>query len=137
MVMESFMNNKGSVLIVVIFVLAIITGLAFSLSRMITLNIKGISSQNKEFLNFENADGGIFAVAGWMYYYKRADVPKEVTNTESYSVHFSLLGNTNRYPIGYSTSWKGFDTRINSQSNATEVESVVFIPVAPAGYGNE
>ncbi len=131
------MNNKGSILIVVVLILAIITGLAFSLSRMITLNLQGLNAQNKEFLHFENADGGIFAVAGWMYYYKRADVPREVSTTDSYSARFSLLGNTNRYPVGYSTSWKGFDTKINSRANTTEVESVVFIPVAPAGYGNE
>ncbi len=131
------MNNKGSAFIIVIIILAVILGLAFSLSRIVTTNIKSTTSQKMEFFNFESADGGIFAVAGWMYYYKRADVPKEVTTTDSYNAEFALLGNTNRYPVGYSTAWEGFDTKINSKSKSTEIESIVFIPVAPAGYGNE
>lgn len=111
--------------------------LAIGISKMIVFNIKGVSQQKGEFLQFQGADGGIYAVAGWMYYYKRADVPKEVAHTDSYTVNVRLLANTVHYPAGYSSAWKGFDARLNSASNSTEVEAVVFVPVAPAGYGNE
>ena len=130
-------NKKGIVLITVLFFMVILLGLAITISKIITLNFKGITAQNQEFIQFENADGGIYAVAGWMYFYKRADVPEEVARTNSYNVNVTILSNTVRYPIGYSTAWKGFLAKMNSSSNSTEIESVIFVPVAPAGYGNE
>jgi hypothetical protein len=111
--------------------------LAIGVYKLISLNLKGITEEKKEFLRFQGADGGVYAVAGWMYYYKRFDLPKEVTETSSYKAQVRVLANTVRYPEGYSSLWKGFDARINSKSDNLEVEAVVFVPVAPAGYGNE
>jgi len=129
--------RKGSVLVVVLMIMVLLMILGISISRMITSNIKGLSQQKGEFFQFQGADGGIYAVAGWMYFYKRADVPREVTNTDSYSVSITVLSNTVRYPEGYSSAWKGFDAKLDSISNSTEIEAVIFVPVVPAGYGNE
>jgi hypothetical protein len=130
-------ERKGSIILISLIVIFALTVLGLSISKMIFFNIKGVSREVKEFLHFQGADGGIYAVTGWMYFYKRADVPKEVANTNSYSVEVKLLSNTMRYPAGYSSAWKGFDARLNSSSNSVEIEAVVFVPVAPAGYGNE
>jgi len=111
--------------------------LALGVYKLISYNLKGVVEEKKEFLHFQGADGGVYAVAGWMYYYKRVDVPREVTETSSYKAQVKVLENTVRYPEGYSSLWKGFDARINSQSGGVKVEAVVFVPVAPAGYGNE
>ncbi len=129
--------RKGSVLVVVLMIMVLLMILGISISRMITSNIKGLSQQKYETLQFQGADGGIYGVAGWMYFYKRADVPKEVTDTDSYSVSITVLSNTVRYPEGYSSAWKGFDAKLDSVSNSTEIEAVIFVPVVPAGYGNE
>ncbi len=130
-------RNKGIVLITVLLFMVILLGLALTVAKIITLNYKGLTAQNQEFIQFEGADGGIYAVAGWMYFYKRADVPLEVAKTHTYYVEVNILANTVRYPKGYSTAWKGFLAKMNSSSKSTEVESVIFVPVAPAGYGNE
>ncbi len=130
-------SRRASVLVTVLIIMILLMILAVGVSKMIVSNIKGLSAQRAEFLQFQGADGGIYAVAGWMYFYKRADVPREVTKTDSYEVTVHLLANTVRYPEGYSSAWKGFDAKLDSVSNSTEVEAVVFVPVAPAGYGNE
>jgi len=136
---NSFGRNirSGSVLVITLIIMALLMILSVGIADMIILNMKGLSQQKIEFLQFEDADGGIYAVAGWMYFFKRADVPKEVTNTEAYTILITLLANTVRYPQGYSSAWKGFDVKLNSMSGPTEIESVVFVPVSPAGYGNE
>ena len=131
-------KNKGSALVITLVLMAILLALGMSILNMITLNIKTVSNQRNDFIQFQNADGGIYAVAGWMYYYKRADVPKETTEDKlkDYSVKVGILKDTVDYPAGFSSAWMGFDARLDSVSGPTEVEAIVFVPVAPAGYGN-
>ena len=120
-----------------LFLVILLAILGLGLSNMIISNTKGITNEKEEFLQFEGADGGIYAVAGWMYIYKRTDVPKEVTITQSYQVKMEVLGNSVRHPPGYSLMWKGFDAKLNSKSGPTQIEAIIFVPVTPAGYGNE
>lgn len=129
--------RKGSALIVVLFIVSLLLLLAIGVSKLLVSNIKTQVKEREAFIQFQNADGGIYAVAGWMYIYRRFDVPREITDTETYKVRFSILKNTVRYPVGYSSAWLGFDVRLNSSSETKEVESVIFVPVTPVGYGNE
>ena len=131
------MRRKGSVLLIVLILALIIFAVSLSVSKFITLNFKSLSYEKLETLHFLGAEGGIYAVSGWMYFYKRVDIPKEVAHTDSYDVKVNILKNTIRYPVGYASLWKGFDVKLNSYSNETEIEAVVFVPVAPVGYGNE
>ncbi len=133
---NSYIKNRGSSLVITLVLMAILLALGISILNMITLNIKTVSNQRNDFIQFQNADGGIYAVAGWMYYYKRADVPKETTDTSDYSVKVNILKHTVGYPVGFSSAWMGFDARLDSVSGPTEIEAIVFVPVAPAGYGN-
>ncbi|MBI4687385.1 MAG: hypothetical protein HY756_06350 [Nitrospirae bacterium] len=108
----------------------------------ITSTVKTSGLLTMESKRYYGAEGGILSVAAFMTFYKRTDAPKDVTETNTFTATTLYLGDTVRYPIGYSTLWKGADVRINSQSppppnDMKEVEAVVFIPVAPAGYGNE
>ena len=130
-------KREANALIIVLILSFVLMILGVGLSHFISNSVKGLHYENIEFSNFESADGGIYAVAGWMYFYKRVDVPREVTHTVSYDVDIDVLKDTVRYPAGYSSSWKGFDVKLDSVANSTEVEAVVFVPVAPVGYGNE
>jgi hypothetical protein len=116
--------------------MAIMLALSLSILDMITTNIKNVSYQRESFTSFQDADGGIYAVAGWMYYYKRADVPKEVSKAGNYNVTTDVLNNTVGTPVGFSTAWVGFDAKLDSVSGSTKIEAIVFVPVAPVGYGN-
>ncbi len=130
-------SQRGSVLVVALIILAILLALGIGLLNMVTINTKSVSARRSSFVQFQNADGGIYAVSGWMYFYKRGiAIPKEVTETPQYRVYAKPLANTIYKPVGYSEKWAGFDERLTSFSGNTEIEAVVFVPVAPAGYGN-
>ena len=130
-------SNKGFILILVLFFLALSLGLGVGLSNLVINNLKAAAYINENFNQFQKADDGIYAVAGWMYFYKRSDVPKSVAYQESeYHVYTKVLEHTVDYPVGYSTAWVGFDARLTSISNTKVVEAIVFVPVAPSGYGN-
>ncbi len=137
-VSDMFKNNSedGSILLIVLVLMSILLALSLSVLGMITFNIKNSTNQRQSFLAFQNADGGIYAVSGWMYYYKRGDVPIEVSKSKNYIVTTDVLKNTVSIPAGYSSSWIGFDAKLDSVSGSTEIEAIVFVPVAPSGYGN-
>ena len=135
-------NEQGFVLITVVLFMALFAILGLMLMYKVTLTTKASGLTKMGMVRFQGAEGGALAVASWMAKYKRTDVPVEVIKTGNYSATVVPLGNTIRYPVGYSTMWKGADIRINSVSppapnDKSEVEMVVFIPLSPVGYGNE
>lgn len=133
-------NEKGFVLITVILFLAIFMALSFTLLYKITSTIKISGITKTGLVRFHGAEGGALSVASYMAKYKETNVPLDVLETENYKVTSTPLGDTIRYPIGYSTMWKGVTVKIDSVSKpveSSEVEMVVFIPVSPVGYGNE
>lgn len=134
-------DERGVALAIVIMTLAIILIVGIMLVKMTSMNLKSSVEKKKGLERFYGAEGGIFAVAGWMTFYKRFDLPQDVLKTDSYEANAKVLGETVRYQVGYSTLWKGSDVLINSESPPgdpkAEIEAVVFIPVFPVGYGNE
>ena len=117
----------------------IVTLIGYSIFLLLMEDIKTEKAQRETLRRFQGADGGVYAVAGWIMKYKDANVPEEVTVTNTYTAYVNLLGGTVRIPAGFSTAWQGFDVRINSKdkTETKEVEAIVFVPVSPAGYGNE
>ena len=82
---------------------------------------------------YNGTEVGVLSVVFYMTLHRRTDVPRDVTNSDTYKVTTLDLGQTVRYPVGYSILWKGVDVRIDSKSlhppkNKKEVEAVVFIP---------
>jgi len=132
-------RKKGYILVSTLIIILVLMIVGSYIAYILSLNFRVASYMKKEFIFFSGADGGVFAVAGWMAYYRRSDVPREVTDTRFFSVNYKVLIHTVRYPEGYRLAWKGMDVRLNSRSKngATEVESIVFIPLSPANYGNE
>lgn len=133
-------NEQGFVLITVILFLAIFMILSFTLLYKITSTIKISGITKMGMARFHGAEGGALSVASYMAKYKETNVPLDVLETENYRVVATPLGDTIRYPVGYSTMWKGVTVKINSVSKpveSSEVEMVVFVPVSPVGYGNE
>lgn len=140
-------NDDGFVLITVILFLAIFAVLSMTLLYKITSTIK-ISGINKAgTMRFHGAEGGAIAAASYMAKYKRTDIPQDLLETPEYRVETRVLGDTIRYPIGFSSLWKGATIQVNSvsvppttapaDSPTSEVELVVFVPISPVGYGNE
>lgn len=134
--------ERGFVLISVIMFLALFMVLATMLMYKITSTVK-ISGLNKAGLTrFQGAEGGAIAVASYMSKYKRTDTPLDILSTSEYTAITKVLGDTISYPVGFSSLWKGVNMQINSMSppvpnDKTEIETVVFIPISPVGYGNE
>lgn len=134
-------NETGMALIIVLIFLIILVILGFMLVRMTSLNIKTSREAIEGFERFYGAEGGVFSVSGWMTFYKRFDLPRDVLKTMGYDAEARVLEQRVRYQPGYSALWKGADVLVNSKSPPdnpkAEIEAVVFIPVAPVGYGNE
>lgn len=141
-VREKMNNDDGFVLLTVILFLAIFMILSMTLLYKITSTIK-ISGINKTgTIRFHGAEGGAIAAAAYMSKYKRTDIPLDLLETPDYTITTRVLGDTIRYPVGYSSLWKGATIQINSVSppagvRTSEVEMVVFVPISPVGYGNE
>lgn len=139
--MNRLKEEKGVALITVSIFMALMLVLGLMALHMSSTDIKTSGTMRQEISNFYGADGGIFAVSGWMTLYKRTDLPAEVLATSDYAATFAIMGNSIRDAEGYSVQWKGMNVKINSQSPpanpVSEVEAVVFVPVAPVGYGNE
>jgi len=135
-------SEEGFVLITVILFLALFAVLSMTLLYKITSTIK-ISGVNKTgMMRFHGAEGGAIAAAAYMSKYKRTDIPLDLLVTPDYTVTTRVLGDTIRYPVGFSSLWKGATIQINSisppsGSDTSEVEMVVFVPISPVGYGNE
>ncbi len=135
-------NEQGFVLIGVIMFLVMFMVLGMMLMYKITSTVK-ISGLNKlGMMRFQGAEGGAIAVASYMSKYRATDIPLDVLSTNEYTVTTKVLADSISYPVGYSTLWRGVNMQINSVSppvpnDTTEIETVVFVPLTPIGYGNE
>jgi len=135
-------NEQGFVLITVIMFLAVFMVLGFLLLYQITSTIKISGLSKMEMFRFHGAEGGALSVVSYMAKYKETNPPADVLKTGAYEAVVVPLGDTIRYPVGFTSLWKGVDMKINSVSppkpaDTSEVEMVVFIPITPVGYGNE
>ena len=136
-------NEQGFVLISVILFLVIFMILGMTLMYKITATVK-VSGLNKlGMIRFQGAEGGAIAVASYMSKYRGTNVPQDILQpaTGEYSATAQVLGDSISYPLGYSSLWRGVNMQINSVSppapnDKTEIETVVFIPLTPIGYGN-
>ncbi len=130
----------GFVLITVLMLLLLFTIAGLGTLYSVQSSIKGTGHLRQDTVQFYGADGGAVAVLGYMTAFKTTIVPQDVKETGNYVVNIRVLGETVRYPPGFSTLWKGSDVVENSISlpdRKAEVEVVAFIPTSPAGYGNE
>ena len=140
-------KERGFILPTVILFIAIITLIAFTLSyRLIsTTKLSGISKSGTVY--FYGAEGGCLSAAAYMTQYRVTVAPSNVlTDATSlfpgtFSVNIYPLASTVRPPIGFSTLWTGSDIRENCvslpQPSNSQVEVLVFVPIAPAAYMNE
>jgi hypothetical protein len=135
------MDQQGMIMVLVLMLLLLFTAMGILLMYMVASTIKSSGLLKTEETRFYGADGGVLAVTAYLTQYHRTDAPADITSSTNYQATITYLGQTITYPIGYSTLWKGANVKINSVSPPTnstaEIEAVVFIPVAPAGYGNE
>lgn len=140
---NTFRNQQGMVLVLVLMMLLLFTAMGILLMYMVASTIKSSGLLKSEEIQFYGAEGGVLAVTAYMTVYHQGTAPEDITTQASYYATTTPLGQTIAYPIGYSTQWKGFNMKINSVSppppaaSTSAIEAVVFIPVAPAGYGNE
>ena len=134
-------NQQGMVLVLVLMLLLLFTAMGILLMYMVASTIKSSGLLKTEKTMFYGAEGGVLAVTAYMTQYHRTDAPEDITNSTTYQATITYLGDTIAYPKGYSTQWKGANVKIDSVSPPTnstaEIEAVVFIPIAPVGYGNE
>lgn len=136
------MRQQGMALVIALSLLLVFSVMGMMLMYTITSTVKGSGYLRQATERFYGAEGGVLSVAAYMTYYKRTDAPRDITDTAKFKATILYLGQTVRYPVGYSTQWTGADVRINSKAppppdDKAEVETVVFIPTAPVGYGNE
>ncbi len=143
------LDQRGIALVTALLFLLVFSIMAVMLVYMITSTVKTSGLLRLEAERFYGAEGGVLSVLGYMTLYKRTDAPRDITDPCTiptdmgcFKVTTLFLGETVRYPVGYSTLWKGADVKINSVSppppdDKAEVEVVAFIPTAPVGYGNE
>ena len=137
-------ENKGIALITVMVLLVIMTILGLAVLNLSTIQIRGGSAVRKAVESSISAGSGIFAVSGWMVKNRSADVPKEIKiKSGEYETYISVLDPNAVLKLpGYSTKWRGMVVRVNSSSpnqanEIARIEGIVFVPVAPVGYGNE
>lgn len=137
-------EQQGFVLITVLMILLLFTTLGLSTLYSVRSNIQGSGNLRVDSFGFYSADGGAVSVLGYMTAYKTTTVPREVKKPKDspFEVVIEVLGESVRYPAGFSTLWKGSDVRENAyapnQANArSEIELVAFVPTSRAGYGNE
>ena len=126
-------------LVLVLLMILLFTASGLAAFYAVKANVKSTGFLRQDTMGFYGADGGAISVLGYMTTYKTTAVPSEVKHTNAFDVTISVLGDSVRYPPGFSVLWKGSDVLQNSVSSdgKAEVEVVAFIPVAPAGYGNE
>jgi hypothetical protein len=136
------LGDDGIALVTSLIFMLLFTVMGMTLIYSITSTVKASGLLIKDSQRYYGAEGGVLSVAAYMTFYKRTDAPRDITDSDTFIATTLYLGETVRYPVGYSTLWKGADVRINSKSPPTpndikEVEAVVFIPTTPVGYGNE
>ena len=137
-------GEKGTALIIALCLLAIMTMMGAGILNRSSLQIRSVGSLKRALTSSLSAESGVFGVTGWMLFNRRADVPMEIREKAGmYETDISILDGSAVMEIsGYSAKWRGMITRIDSfspdEDNAiSTVESVTFVPVGPAGYGNE
>jgi len=137
-------ENKGIALITVMVLLVIMTILGLAVLNLSTIQIRGGNAVRKAVESSISAGSGIFAVSGWMVKNRSAGVPKEIKiKSGEYETYISVLDPNAVLKLrGYSTKWRGMVVRVNSSSpnqanEIARIEGIVFVPVAPVGYGNE
>ena len=135
-------NNRadGSVLLFALIVSLVLLVVAKYMADMMSLQFRSSYFSKKEFQFFSEVDSGIHAVAGWMAYYKRDDVPREVSDTDYYQVEVRYIADRVRRLPGFSGNWLGKDEYLRSEgkgNNHLEIESIVFVAYSHEGYGNE
>lgn len=142
--LKTLRGEKGMVMAITLFVMVIMTLMGLGILNRSTMQIKAVGSVRRALTSSLSAESGVFGVTGWMLYHRRADVPSEIRDkTDLYETDLYVLNSSAVVELpGYSTKWRGMITRIDSHSpnkaNAVStIESVSFVPVAPAGYGNE
>ena len=137
-------DQRGIALVVTLSFLLVFSVVAMMLLYTITSTVKSSGLLVLEAKRFYGAEGCVLSMAAYMTLYKRADPPVNVTDPPDLSCKgtFFYLGDAVRNAVGYSTLWKGSDTRLNCKSppppnDIKEIEAVIFVPNAPVGYGNE
>ena len=133
-------RQRGFVLVTVLMLLFLFTAAGLGTLYSIKANIEASGALYSDARRFYGADGGAVSVLGYMTAFKTTVVPPDVKRSADFEVQVKVLGQSVRYPPGFSTLWKGSDVVENSVSmpdRKSEVEVVAFIPTSPAGYGNE
>ncbi len=139
-------RQRGVALITVMVLMAIMTLLGIALLNQVCIEIKSAASIRRAINTSLNAESGAFATAGWMSANKQANPPIEILKRndfyEAECYYLPGLDKAIYHPPGYSTNWEGMVVKTTSGSPDLEhpislIEGIVFIPTAPAGYGNE
>ncbi|GEM_PF-2545757 len=132
-------HHEGFALITVMLLLLLFTVSGMGTLYNVQAGSKSAGFLRQEVVRFQQADGGAVSVLGYMTAFKQTNVPREVKDTDAYSVGLRVIGDSVRYPAGFSVLWKGVDVHETAASSdgKAEVEVVAFVPVAPATYGNE
>ena len=132
-------NQDGFVMVTAMLMLFLFTAVGLASMESIKSTVKSSGLLRMDTLRYYEADGGVLSTFGYMTAYKRTDVPSEVKHTGAFDVSVDVIGESVRYPPGFSTLWKGADVKATSVSKDTfaEIEAIAFIPTSPAGYGNE
>ena len=137
-------GEKGTALVIALCLLAIMAMMGAGILNRSSLQIKSVGSLRRALTSSLSAESGVFGVTGWMLFNRRSDVPTEIREKSGmYETDISILDGSAIMELpGYSAKWRGMITRIDSfspdQANAVStIESVTFVPVGPAGYGNE
>ena len=111
--------------------------LGMVLMYKVTATVKMSGIHKTGLMRFQGAEGGAIAVASYMSKYRQTNIPQDVLATSQYTATTQVLGDTMMYPLGYSTLWRGSNVKINAVSSdgKNEIETVVFVPLMPLGYG--
>ncbi len=135
-------KKRGMSLVVVLIFIVLFLIMGITIVMFTISNIKLATEMRKDMKRFYGAEGGIFAIAGWMVLHAwqaGTSPPDDVLNTEYYKAEGRDLPGMH-YLRGYSQHWRGLPYFINSQAppkNPTaEIEAIVLIP-RKASYGNE
>ncbi|MDY6844688.1 MAG: pilus assembly PilX N-terminal domain-containing protein [Thermodesulfobacteriota bacterium] len=142
--MQYYNGEKGVALIIVLLLMVIMTLIGLGILNINTIQMRGVASIKKAVTSSLTAESGIEGVVSWMLYHRDVHVPMEIrARANLYETDLVILDSyTTLHITGYSEVWQGALTRISSHSpnkiNAvSSTESILFIPIAPAGYGNE
>jgi len=137
-------EEKGVILVITLLVMLIMSLMGLGILYRSTFQVRSVAALKRANTSSLSAESGIFGVTGWMLLHKRTDIPSEIRQkTDLFETDIVILDSDAVMELpGYATKWRGMIVKIDSHSpNKTNaistIESTTFIPVAPAGYGNE